>query len=99
MVELEYRKLNKEEIESALAELPGWEIENEQLVRSYEFRHYVEGAKFVAGIVEAAESLNHHPDVFLGYCRVRVAISTHDVEGISPYDFHLALKIDSITLD
>jgi 4a-hydroxytetrahydrobiopterin dehydratase len=43
-----------------------------------------------------AERINHHPEWFNVYNRVRIDLMTHDVNGISNYDIELAKIIDTI---
>jgi 4a-hydroxytetrahydrobiopterin dehydratase len=43
-----------------------------------------------------AEKMNHHPEWFNVYNRVRIDLVTHDVNGISNYDIALATIIDTI---
>ena len=43
-----------------------------------------------------AESMNHHPEWFNVYHTVKIALSTHDVGGISDLDFELGAKINQI---
>jgi 4a-hydroxytetrahydrobiopterin dehydratase len=43
-----------------------------------------------------AEKMNHHPEWFNVYNRVRIDLVTHDVSGISNYDVKLAKTIDKI---
>jgi 4a-hydroxytetrahydrobiopterin dehydratase len=49
--------------------------------------------QLVLKIGDIAETLNHHPDIVLTYPRVVVEISTHDVGGITEFDFELARRI------
>ena len=42
--------------------------------------------------VLVAESVNHHSEWFNVYSTVRVNLDTHDVDGISQFDFDLAEK-------
>ena len=42
----------------------------------------------------AAEAMNHHPEWFNVYNKVVVDLATHDLGGISTYDFELARKMD-----
>ena len=44
------------------------------------------------------EKLNHHPEWFNVYNKVKIELVTHDVEGISNYDFELARIIDNIEI-
>ena len=43
-----------------------------------------------------AEALNHHPEWSNVYRVVRVELHTHDVSGISPYDFEVAAKMNEL---
>jgi 4a-hydroxytetrahydrobiopterin dehydratase len=43
-----------------------------------------------------AEKINHHPEWFNVYNRVKIDLVTHDMNGISNYDFKLASRIDRI---
>ena len=47
-------------------------------------------------VAHQAEGLNNHPDLGIGYKKVTVRVSTHDVGGISPYDFELARRVSSL---
>ncbi len=54
------------------------------------------GAGFVAAIAELADQLNHHPDVDLRYASVTIALSSHDVGGLSERDLELARRISEL---
>jgi 4a-hydroxytetrahydrobiopterin dehydratase len=41
-----------------------------------------------------AEEEGHHPDIQLGWGKVKVSLTTHAVKGLSENDFVLAAKID-----
>lgn len=45
---------------------------------------------------EAAESMNHHPDIRLGYGTVAFALNSHDVGGVTARDVRLALRIQEL---
>lgn len=96
VMELRYVKMDDEEIASALAAVPRWSIQNGKLGRTFEFETYSDGALFAAACARISDHLNHHPDILTTYCKVRIEVSTHDVGGISPYDFELAKQIDRI---
>jgi 4a-hydroxytetrahydrobiopterin dehydratase len=93
---LVYRKLDEEEIAQALAGVPGWTILNGQLSKEFAFGAYLDGPAFAVKVGEQAEELNHHPDILITWCKVRVSVNTHDVGGISPFDFELARRIDAL---
>ena len=93
---LEYRKLSEAEIADALPSVSGWEVEGGKLVKEFGFENYLDGVAFASAVGFAAEQLDHHPDLSIGWRKVRVAMSTHAVEGISPYDFELARRIEAL---
>ena len=93
---MERRKLSESEIESALAATSGWALEGGQIAKSFEFPSYLAGVTFLSAIAHLAEAMDHHPDLDLRYRKLRVALNTHDVGGISPLDFELARRIEAI---
>jgi 4a-hydroxytetrahydrobiopterin dehydratase len=93
---LEYRKLSPSEVESELGTIPGWTVADTRIERSFEFERYQEGLVFANAVGYLADKLNHHPDLAVGYGRVIVSVTTHATEGLSPYDFELARRINSI---
>jgi 4a-hydroxytetrahydrobiopterin dehydratase len=95
MPELSYERLSDEQIAERLARVPGWTIEDGALTRLYEFPSYAAGVVFACAVGYLADSLDHHPDLTIGYQRVRVSLKTHDAGGgLTSYDFELARRID-----
>lgn len=93
---LEYRKLSEPEIAVALGLLSGWTESNGKIERTFGFDNYLDGIAFASAVGFLAESLDHHPDLEIGWRKVRVSMNTHSVEGLSPYDFELARRIDGL---
>ena len=93
---LEYVKLSDEQANDALGELSGWEIKEGKLSKTFSFDSYKDGVVFGSAVGYVADKLNHHPDLAIGYGKVTVAVNTHDVGGLSPYDFELARRIESL---
>ena len=54
---------------------------------------FVRGLELVRRLTEAAEAANHHPDVDLRYPRVHVALSSHDVHGLTQRDVDHAPRV------
>jgi 4a-hydroxytetrahydrobiopterin dehydratase len=96
MSEDEYRKLNRREIKRELTKLRGWKVVRGKLNKSFKFHTFVEAFGFMTSVAFEAERMNHHPEWFNVYNRVRIDLVTHDVRGISNYDFKLAKTIDKI---
>jgi 4a-hydroxytetrahydrobiopterin dehydratase len=89
-------KLSDSEIEAALKSLPGWSREGGAIVKTYKFGKFAEGTAFVQRIAEAADAMDHHPDIDIRYTKIRVALSTHDAGGVTPLDVKLAGQIDRV---
>ena len=87
-------KLSDQEIESALAGLPGWTVANGKLHREYKFADFVHAFGFMATAATAIEAMNHHPDWCNVWNRVTVDLITHDSGGITALDLTLAQKLE-----
>ena len=46
-------------------------------------------------VAEAAEALDHHPDITIEYTKVTLRVTTHDAGGLTANDFELATRIDA----
>ena len=93
------QKLSDEAIAAFVGGHPGWERAEgppEALVRSFTFDDYAAGIAFVVRVGFAAEARDHHPDLFVGWRRVRVAWSTHDAGGITALDTEMAERTDAL---
>tara|TARA_B110000908_G_C10067034_1_gene363331 strand:+ start:395 stop:628 length:234 start_codon:yes stop_codon:yes gene_type:complete len=72
------------------------EIDNE-LVRKFEFKNFVEAFGFITKIAILAEKANHHPWWSNVYNQVEIRLTTHDAGNtITEQDRNLANKIDSL---
>jgi 4a-hydroxytetrahydrobiopterin dehydratase len=50
----------------------------------------------VNGVAAIAQREDHHPDMFVGYDKCRVAFCTHSVGGISENDLICAAKVEAL---
>jgi 4a-hydroxytetrahydrobiopterin dehydratase len=92
----DYRKLSEKEIQQQVSALDGWKVVNGKINKSFEFDDFVQAFGFMTRVAMKAEKMNHHPEWFNVYNRVKIDLVTHDVSGISNYDIKLAKTIDSI---
>jgi len=90
------RSLFDQEVESALAGLPGWSREYDALTRSFTFPTFSDAIRFVNRIADEAERADHHPDIMISYRRVTFRLSSHDAGGITQRDIRLAARIDTL---
>ncbi len=78
------------------ADIPGWELFESKIQRSFTFRSFKEAIGFVNRVAEAAEEQGHHPDIFVNYRTVSLILWTKKVGGLTRNDFILAAKIDEL---
>jgi len=88
--------LDDAEIETRLAERPGWSRAGEAIEKTFECGDFVGSVKFIDSLVEPAEAMGHHPDLEISWDKVKVSLSTHSEGGLTANDFELAAKIDSL---
>ena len=88
------KALSIAEVRKKLPGLSGWTLSRGALRREFRFENFVKALQFVDMVGAMAEEANHHPDIDIRYSRVKLALSTHDVGGISQKDFSLAKAIN-----
>jgi 4a-hydroxytetrahydrobiopterin dehydratase len=81
-----------EEANARLKDLPGWVLQSESIQKEFRFKSYLAGLDFAYSLGKIAEQQNHHPDLFIGWRRVKVVLSTHAIKGLSQNDFVMAAK-------
>jgi len=90
--------LTEQELQSALKNLPGWEVRDGWLRRKYGTPGWGHTLMLANTIGYLAEAAYHHPDLSLGYAEVTVKLQTHRVRAITFSDTELAAKIDEVVL-
>ena len=85
-----------EEIKEYRAEVPGWDIVEEdgvnKLRRSFEFENFAEALGFTNRVGAAAEAQDHHPTLVTEWGKVTVTWWTHKIGGLHRNDFVMAAK-------
>ena len=89
-------KLNEGQVKAALAEVPGWRLQDGKLCRDFEFSDFQHAFTFMRKVAELAEDRQHHPDWRNVYNKVAIALHTHDAGGLTAKDFELAAAINAI---
>ena len=89
-------KLSTEEIEQRLSALPEWTLAGGKLHREYKFPGFSLAIGFFAAAAPAIEKMDHHPEWSNVYNRVTVDLISHDADGITGRDFHLAHVLEEI---
>lgn len=88
--------LSAEDVTALLLECPEWSVSNGILERTWSFPHFRAGFAFLTEAALLFERHNHHGDVMLSYRRVRIALSSHDVGGLTQRDVRMVRALDRI---
>jgi 4a-hydroxytetrahydrobiopterin dehydratase len=91
--------LDAAEIGRFLADLDGgWTVvDGHHIEKEYRFKNFREALEFVNRVGELAEAVGHHPDVELGWGRVKLTLFTHKIDGLHESDFVFAAKADRLS--
>ena len=84
--------LSDDEIDAQLPD--GWEREDDEIVRIYEFDDYLQGVSFAGDVGEVAEEQFHHPEIRIRYEEVEVRLTSHEEGGITDADIEMAELAD-----
>lgn len=91
-------KLDEQDIRQQLSSLKGWNLtgDDDRISRQFEFKDFSEAFGFMTRAALVAEKLDHHPNWSNVYNKVEVALTTHDVGGVTSLDINLAKVMDKI---
>ncbi|MBD8062953.1 4a-hydroxytetrahydrobiopterin dehydratase [Actinomycetaceae bacterium Sa1BUA1] len=92
---LETRPVSAEDA-SARTTLSGWRVVRHFLRTTLRTGAMPVGAKLISRIVDAAEDLDHHPDLDLRYGTLYVSVTTHARGTLTEADVALAERISEI---
>lgn len=89
-------KLSEAEVGELLDALTDWELEPDSgaIVRNLEFPTFVDAIQFVNRVAQDADDHDHHPDIDIRYRRLKIALISHDVGGLTKRDSRMARLID-----
>ena len=83
--------------EAILKELSGWEVIDNQLVKTFTFKNYFTTIAFVNAIAWICQKAKHHPDLNVHYGKVIVKFTTHDKGNVlTSKDFDCAKQVESL---
>ena len=87
-------KLTQAQLDDAVSNLTGWEVEEGELRRLFLFADFIDAMTFVNRVAELAEEHGHHPNIDIRYNKVLLGLVTHDEGGITQKDTALASAVD-----
>jgi 4a-hydroxytetrahydrobiopterin dehydratase len=85
----------------SLKNIDGWQLteDHKMIYREFILQDFMAAIDLIDRIALIAEDEKHHPDIHLTqYRNLRVALTTHDVGGLSQKDFTVALKIKDLPM-
>ncbi|MDA1354475.1 MAG: 4a-hydroxytetrahydrobiopterin dehydratase [bacterium] len=87
--------MDLKDVESKIGE--GWRIVDGHHLRcEVTFKNFVDALAFVNKVGAYAESVNHHPDIYLAWGKVSIEIWTHTKDGITALDIAFSEAIDRL---
>ena len=74
----------------------GWaeQADRDAIEKEFKFKDFSAAFGWMAQMATVAEKMDHHPEWFNVYNRVRVVLSTHDAGGLTELDVALAQAME-----
>ncbi len=92
--------LPQEKIKKLMAQYRGWELlEDKLLVKEFKFKDFLEAKYFLDLIAVISEEQGHHPNLNLGYAKLKITLTTHAAGGLTENDFIMAKIIDELSIN
>ncbi len=89
--------LTEAEIEQHLQKLSGWVREGGAIYKEFQLESYAAGLAFATAAGVVCDGLNHHPDITIGWKKVKIRFTTHDAGSqLTEYDFKAAAAVQGL---
>jgi 4a-hydroxytetrahydrobiopterin dehydratase len=88
--------LDTDTIRERLADLDGWELDDDHITRGWTFADFRSAIGFINRVADLADQADHHPDLHNSYTSVRISLTTHSEGGVTERDLDLAARIDEV---
>lgn len=73
-----------------------WEEKDNVISKEFKFDDFKSALDFVNRVGRLAEEANHHPDIELGWGRVKIMLTTHSEGKVTQKDIDLSQEIDRL---
>jgi 4a-hydroxytetrahydrobiopterin dehydratase len=90
--------LTPHEAQDLMARVPDWTLGEGVIARTLSFPAFRDAVAFVNAVADLAEEVQHHPEITIAYRNVHLLLSTHAAGGLTPKDFALAQRIDTLAM-
>lgn len=89
-------KISQQDIQNRMKNVEGWTLQTAPpaLFKEFMFKDFKQAFAFMTSCAAYAEEINHHPEWFNVYNKVKITLTTHDVGGLSTLDFDMARQMD-----
>ena len=87
-------KVELKEVKSALST---WELtseDREAVTKNFKFSNFKTAFSFMTLVAIEAEKIDHHPEWKNVYNKLKITLTTHDLDGLSDKDIQLGKFID-----
>ncbi len=75
----------------------GWEIKDNHLQKTFEFKTFLKTMSFVNAVAWVANAQNHHPEMIVNFNKCVIRTTTHDANNtVSEKDYQLAEAIEKL---
>jgi 4a-hydroxytetrahydrobiopterin dehydratase len=89
--------LDADAVAQLLHQVPGWDVVDGQLARTFKLRDYHETIAFVNALVWMIHQQDHHPELRVGYNTVVASFITHSAgNALTSNDFICAAHASAI---
>ena len=90
--------LKGQALQALLAKLGGdWKLVDEHhLEKEFSFPTFKENIAFVNRVTAVAEEQGHHPEMVVGFRKLKMLVWTHKIDGLTESDFVFAAKADAV---
>lgn len=89
--------LTAAKVQDNLANWEGWTGNTSRISKTYHLDYYT-SIKVINEVAEAAQALQHHPDIDIRWERLHFSMTTYSAGGVvTPLDFKLVAEIERIT--
>ncbi|PDP89660.1 4a-hydroxytetrahydrobiopterin dehydratase [Glycomyces fuscus] len=91
-------KLTEDQIRDGLARLTDWELDPAApaISRTVRLPDFPAAIALVNEIAQAAEQVDHHPDIDIRYNTLHLTLSTHSEGAVTERDMSLAARLDEL---
>ena len=89
--------LSDDQIDKALAALPGWACVDGKLHKELRFQDFNEAWGFMSRVALVAEKRDHHPDWSNSWNAVTIDVVNHSAGGVTDACIQLCIAIEAIS--